>query len=257
MEFIKLHTNREITGNTVEVSGDTLTVTVVDSTLFETQGHITRTESFSISDLITNYSQDHGCLAFYPADLFPNGSSNLLVIETTQLSLPEKAKPGEEYTSFVTTPGKQYSGSPFSVINTRFNSYAFLYILTPYADCSSSDLIVVCRDSTSLTVTVDGTTPNFTTSIMSLKGFLDTWMPITITGPTHVNAGSSVSYTVYASSNATVYLSTDIGMINRSKITNNKTFLLNTDGLTAGETITIKTGYKYWSGVSTFTVTLV
>ena len=256
MEFIKLHTNREITSNTVTVSGDTLTVSIVDSSLFETQGNIPRYETFSISDLIANYAQDHGCLAFYPENLFPNGSSNLLVIETTQLSLPEKANPGQEYTSFVTTPGKQYSGSPFSVINTRFNSYAYLYILTPRENCSSSELIVVCRDSTSLTVSFNGTTPSFTTSIHSLKGFLDTWMPITVSGPTTIPAGSTTSFTIEASANTTVYLSSDIGMLNRTKITSGKSFLLNTEGLEAGETITIKTGYKFWHGVSTFEVTL-
>jgi hypothetical protein len=53
-----------------------------------------------------------------------------------------------------------------------------------------------------------------------------------------------------------VYLSTDIGVINRSRVTESKTFQLDTTGLEAGETVTIKAGYKYWSGVTKMVITL-
>jgi hypothetical protein len=99
------------------------------------------TETFSISELISKHSQDHGCIAIFPkmvVDGYP-----LVAAETTQLTLTTRGM----VSTFETTPGKIHASSPFSVISRRMGSYAYLYILTPSVNCAPEDLIFVYRDS--------------------------------------------------------------------------------------------------------------
>jgi hypothetical protein len=86
--------------------------------------------------------------------------------------------------------------------------------------------------------------------------FLISWLPITITGPDTIAAGSVQEYTTVAPANTTVLLETDVGVINRSRVTNGRTFTLDTTGLEPGETVTIKAGYKFWAGASKKIITL-
>ena len=254
MEFHKLTTNRGLITNSITINGDVLSIDIADATHGDGIGITKATSTFSISDIIAKFSQDHGCIALFPKAM--NEGSEFIIAETTQLSLSEKVKTGDSYVSQETTTGKQLSGSPFSVISNRFQSYAYMYILTPSINCSPDDLIFVVRGTDSLSLLVNGAVPEFGNYLPSMKQFLDQWLKIQITGPTLIPAGSSGTYTVNAPPNTTVYLSSDIGVINRARTTNGGTFNLNTEGLISGEKATIKTGYKFWSGVSTFEVNI-
>jgi hypothetical protein len=253
MEFLALSTNRNFEKNEITISGDSIVINILDHTkpdigLQEYSG------GFSISELLDQHSQDHGCIAIFPGQYTPN--TPLIAIETTQLSLPNKTGVNTSLNTAETLPGKQFAGSPFSVISSKFNSYTFVYILTPFKGCSKEDAIFVYRDSSNAEVTADNQKVEGA-KINSLKAYLDTWMPITINGPDTITAGVKQVYTVSATPKATVELSADIGVINRSRVLNGGNFILDTEGLNVGEVINIKTGYKFWNGLSTKTITLV
>ena len=252
MQFYKLLTNRNIVTNQVEIHGDSLKISITDQN-DDLQSKPSFVGEFSISQLIADYSQDHGCIALFPS-MFADGAP-IVALETTQASLPFKTGVNLSQNLPNTLEGKQFAGSPFSIITNTFGSYAFAYILTPFKNCSKDDLIVVVRDSESLDLKAEGATPS-TQSIASMKYFLDAWMPITITGPSAMSVDSTQTFTVEAPDNAVVYLSSDIGVLNRSQVRNGGSFILNTDGLLAGESITIKAGYKYWASVSKKTIDL-
>jgi hypothetical protein len=252
MEFYKLSTNRTLSVNNVTVNGDSLTINITDSTNKDTLGNQSWSGEFSLVNLITNYSQDHGCIAIYPQTVIDG--SPLLAMETTQISYNERAS-STAATQSPTVPGKYLAGSPFSVVSSKVGSYAYVYILTPYVNCNISDLILVYRDSSAVVINNSATVTD-ATPITSMKHFLDSWLPITVTGPLSIATGTTQTYTVSAPANTTVYLSTDIGIINRSRIVSGGSFNLDTSGLAAGEIVDIKAGYKFWSGISNTKVTL-
>lgn len=253
MNFYKVSTNRTITTNSIAINGDSLTITIVDENSANAQKPLTFTGTFSLNDLIAKHSQDHGCIAIFPNTFNPDAF--LIAIETTKQSIQNKVEIDLTLNTTSTLEGKQSAGSPNSVIANK-GSYAYFYILTPYKDCSKDDLIFVYRDTDNIELNIDEQQPN-ATSINSMKYFLDSWLPNTINGPDTITAGVKQVYSITAPEKTTVYLSSDIGIINRNRVSNGNNFILDTDGLNAGEIITIKTGYKYWSGVSTKTITLV
>jgi hypothetical protein len=257
MVFLKLTTNRILSKNKITIEGDDIALDIIDATNDGVSGiGITKAVgSFKLSELVTKFSQDHGCIALLPKKMINDEVSDLVALETTQLSLPEKSKSGESFDSEETTPGKFLSGSPWSVVNGRFRSYAYVYILTPTKDCSVDDLIIIYRDTDSADITINGDTPS-AVSIASTKQFLDAWMPISIDGPGTIKAGEKLEYTVSSTNGTIVYLETDIGIINRTRIASGKSFVLDAYGLESGETITIKTGYKFWHGVSKKVITV-
>lgn len=259
MIFLKLTTNRTLSKNKISINGDEITIEVIDTTNDNAEGlGITKTkDTFKLSELIANFSQDHGCIALIPRKMTSSDESPMLAMETTQLSLPHKVASGESFESEPTTPGKNLSGSPYAMIAERYGSYGYVYILTPTVNCAVEDLIIVYRDSLSAEVTVDDEPITSAVPIQSTKLFLDTWMPITIDGPDTISVDGINTYTVTSTPNAVIYVSADIGIINRSRVTSGKSFTLNASGLEAGETITIKSGYKFWHGVTDKVITVV
>ena len=257
MNFYSLSTTRTLSKNDVTIKNDILTLEISDTTVTAI-GTTNAVGTFNLAELVQKYSQDHGCIALFPKAMHIPDTQEFMAMETTQLSLSEKGggDPGMIYQKTDVTPaaeGKTYPGSPWSVINSRYSSYGYLYILTPYKDCPTSELTIIFRDGAN--ITVNGSAPS-STSIVSMHAFLESWLPIIVNGPSTIKAGDTHAYTVTAPANTTVYLSSDIGVINRSRVTNCGTFNLDTTGLNAGEVVTIKTGYKYWTGVSTKVVTL-
>lgn len=253
MNFLKLSTNRILDKNAISIDGDTLTIEIHDNTQADGIGMTKAKDTFSLSELIEKYSQDHGCIALFPKGM--NDDSTFLAVETTQLSLGDKSRPNENYISQETTDGKQFSGSPYSVINGRYASYAYLYILTPSLNCGVDDLTIVYR-ANNPDVKLNGVAQSNEQEIPSMKNYLDTWLPITIAGASTITTGEIQEYTVTAPENTTVYLSADIGVLNRARVKNGSTFKLNTTDLEVGEIITIKAGYKFWHGVSKKEITL-
>ena len=252
MDFFALSTNRNFTQNNISINGDTLSISIIDNTATDL-GSQTYTGQFSLKELLEKNSQDHGCIAIFPAQYTPDAP--LIAVETTQISFPSRTGVNLSQNTPETMVGKQHAGSPFSVLSEKYGSYAFVYILTPFKGCSANDVTFVYRDTQNAVVTNNGN-PVTSLKMSSMKSFLDAWMPIKITGPSSVNAGEKDTYTVTCPDNATVYLTADIGVINRNRIANNGTFTLDTSGLEAGEVVNIKAGYKFWSGVSTTKITL-
>lgn len=255
MNFYKLSTNRDLTKNKVTIEGDNITIEIEDNTQASGIGVTKAIGTFSLSDLISKFSQDHGCIALFPKNMYSTESSDIIALETTQLSLPEKTVSGENFVSEETTPGKHLSGSPFSVIAGRYGSYGYVYVLTPSVDCSADDLIIVVRENNA-EITVNGSEPS-TETIPSMKQFLDAWLPITIEGADTIKANETQQYTVQSPANTMVYLESDIGIINRSRVASGGSFQLDASGLNTGEKIKIKTGYKFWHGVSEKVITVV
>lgn len=253
MEFLALSTNRNFEKNEVTISGDTIMIDIIDHTA-PNLGPQAYQGDFNISAILDQHSQDHGCIAIFPAQFTPDAP--LIAIETTQLTLSTKTGVNMSQNTPETLPGKQHAGSSFSVLSSKYGSYAFAYILTPFKGCSKEEAIFVYRDSINTNIMVDNQKIEGT-KIDSLKLFLDTWLPITIEGPDTIAAGVKQVYTVKATPKAVVQLSADIGIINRSRVTNGTNFILDTEGLNVGEEVTIKAGYKYWDGVSTKKITLV
>jgi hypothetical protein len=201
-------------------------------------------------------AQDHGCIAVS----YDKVTQTLTLVETTQLSFSEKYNPTKTFAKYqnpLVTPG-----TPGYVLDQKFGGSGFFFILTPFVNCSVNDLVFLFRDTTNPEI---GTTTSFSyngtvqnpTTIPSIIDFLTSWLPITLTGNTSVVAGDKSTYTVNCPAGTTVYISSDIGIINRSQVTNGQSFVLDTSGLHAGETVKIKLGYKFWSGVSTQNILIV
>jgi hypothetical protein len=254
MEFYKLTTEPRNISNQVTINGDNLIVDLYDP-FVPNACHVVG--NYSLSQIISEMSQDHGCIAVS----YDRNTQKLTLVETTQLSFAEKSNPTKVYA--LSNNPINAPGTPSFILENRFNGTGYFYILTPYINCTINDLIFVFRDTTNpdIDITasfiVNGTIKNLEMlSPASLNGFLTNWLPITLTGPNTMTAGSKSTYTVNCPSGTTAYISSDIGVINRSKATNGQSFTLDTTGLSAGETVTIKLGYKFWSGVSSKTITL-
>jgi hypothetical protein len=80
------------------------------------------------------------------------------------------------------------------------------------------------------------------------------------TNQTTVAAGDPITVNVICEDNVSmVYLEPIVGILpkTRVKITNKTgSFIINTDGLVAGDEVSIKLGYKYFTGVTVFNKTL-
>jgi hypothetical protein len=253
MDFYALSTNRILAQNEIIIRGDDLLIRIEDDSAPDRGTHVFNGE-FKISELIQNFSQDHGCIAIFPENFVLN--AKMIAVETTQLSLPHKTGFNLSQNTSETLPGKQMAGSPFHALWNMYGSYAFLYILTPHKGCNANDLSIIYRDTSGVSISVNGAGIN-STKINSTKMFLDAWLPITISGPDEIVAGETAEFSVSSVENVNIYVSADIGILNRSKVMHEGSFKLNTDGLEVGETITIKAGYKFWTSKSTKTITII
>jgi len=253
MDFYALSTNRNLTKNEIIINDDNLSISITDETVVDRGVH-NFNWNINLSELISNYSQDHGCIAVFPTQFVPD--SSYTAIETTQLSFPARTGINFSQNHSETMAGKQMAGSPFSVITNNFASYAFLYVLTPYKNCSVDEIVLVFRDAPTGTCTKNGSiiTAN---KLSSMKIFLDSWLPITINGPSSITVGTSESYSISSQDGCIIYLSSDQGIINKSRIKNGGSFLLDSTGLNVGDSIVIKAGYKFWAGITDKTISIV
>lgn len=120
-------------------------------------------------------------------------------------------------------------------------------VATPYKGCSidEADVIVFIDKS------VDALGWDFTKQIQSFTPYLaqDFVRPITINGPGTIKVGEAGVFQVSAPhSQQVVYLESTAGILNRQRISGSGSVRLDTIGLSAGETIKLKAGYRYWPG---------
>jgi hypothetical protein len=91
--------------------------------------------------------------------------------------------------------------------------------------------------------------------------YKDLISPITVsTSQTTVNAGDTITVNVTCRDNVeTVYLDSIVGSLSKTRVNiNNKTgsFKIDTTGLVSGDIVSVKLGYKYFTGVTVFNKTL-
>jgi hypothetical protein len=209
-----------------------------------------------LQQIIDLYSEDCGHIVLA---VNPEFSNDYIWVETTRLTATYKINPGDSYTSYYRTrnqPDIQTSDKskdfPPSSVNSVLNHYfggqynfALVSILTPYKNCKVEDCVAVVRICDNTKITIDGEIQDYTSKTpINYKDYLHSWLPITF------SQSNSISFTVTANTNANIYLSSDIGVLNRSVAKNGQTVTINTFGLSNGETVTIKAGYKFWQNHS-------
>jgi hypothetical protein len=117
-------------------------------------------------------------------------------------------------------------------------------IMTPAKSSSVEDITVLLFDDGQIDLTdiqSDGVVPNGQ-RVRAANS-------ISIDAPDSAPAGAVISLQVEQPvADTTIYLESTAGTLNRSRLTSSGTVLLNTEGLSPGDVIKIKAGYKYWTG---------
>jgi hypothetical protein len=130
------------------------------------------------------------------------------------------------------------------------------------ADMTTFTYKILLNSSSQLNYVVDPTSPALANIIddgvsHSVKTFIT---PITVTGPSTVTAGSTAVVNVATDPGiAAVYLQQVHGILPKVKVplTNGAgSFTVITTGMSAGDNIEVKIGYKLWTNATTYTQTL-
>ena len=158
------------------------------------------------------------------------------------------------------TIGRHNAASPAAILKQRLDATPILYLLTPVRGCSVGDCILVFhgvdsdpsmsdefRTTHSLSVEEELQSPPM---MQSLKMFLEVWLPISLGGPDTISPDSGAEYFVSNASGGKIYLEVNSGILNRSRAKSGQSIFLDTRGLSAGEEVVIKAGYKFWPSVS-------
>jgi hypothetical protein len=223
--------------------------------------------SYDLAKVIKAYGEDHGCVALCWSPKFPD---DLIWHETTRFSCSERIASDRSYTSVMetgpslkdtlNTKGRHNAASPSWVLRQRLDATSFLYVLTPSRGCAVEDAILIFHD-----VENDPETPlnNKTRhrlvvdkksfvppALESLKMFLETWLVIEINGPEKAAPDTLVEISATGQSGGEIYIDASAGILNRSRAKSGQRILLDTRGLETGDEIVIKTGYKFWPGIS-------
>jgi len=131
------------------------------------------------------------------------------------------------------------------------------YLLTPYKHCRLEDTTLVLRDDGCVdlsSITFDAEVSYVDNQFEPYRFFK--W--IGINSPSSAEVGSIVELEVTPPfSQPDIYLEATAGSLNRSRLKGSKTALLNTTGLSVGEKIKVKVGYKFWPGESEVFIDLV
>lgn len=223
--------------------------------------------NYDLAKVIKAYGEDHGCVALCWSPKFPD---DLIWHETTRFSCSERIASDRSYTSIMetgpslketsTAKGRHNAASPSWVLRQRLDATSFLYLLTPSRDCNVEDAILIFHDvendpgtpvnkktSHSLIVDKKALVPP---ALGSLKMFLETWLMIEINGPEKAAPDTLVELSATSQSSGEIHLDASAGLLNRSRAKSGQRILLDTRGLETGDEIVVKTGYKFWPGIS-------
>jgi hypothetical protein len=223
-------------------------------------------QTFDLQGVINNYSTDHGCIVL--AD--HNNSNNVqeyVWIETTHLTSLYRTPYGKSYSSLNsannsiktdnTSAGQYNYASPSWAVTQINEKYRpIFFILTPSENCNLNDCVVIYRDATEGTnhtsMTIDGTalTNSNVATLQSVKTFLNEWNPISFA------TVNSTAFVVTANTTGNIYLNSTAGVLNRTVAKSGQTVVINTSGLTPGENITVKAGYRYYPNISNTILTV-
>lgn len=219
--------------------------------------------TFNLDDIVSQYSEDHGCVALGCAE------RGLVWKETTRLSYNYRMSAGRSFSSDLvvgapvkddgTKTGSSNVASPAWVLSQDGHA-PLLFILTPHKGCALSDCTLIWKAIAGhperAQFSIDGIDQAGATSIDSIKSYLAGWMPITLNGPSSIASGSTAQFTIGGNADVDIYITASCGVINRSIAKSGQVLTLDARGLSAGESIEIKLGYKWWPGASKKVVTI-
>ena len=231
----------------IEIEGTTLGFTI------DSYGEPATPLVVDLAEIVAKYSQDHGVIAI------GQKGDQLLVVETTAISVGYRGSP------YVGTYNLARRDSPLAVYRSLGGpSYPAILLLTPYRGCALDDCSLFFFDSSEtasypafdrvpsytygrVDISVDGET--LVAQTVGLPpSFLSGWLPISLTGPTGVGAGGSISLVVSAPPGTEVYLEALAGSLSRSRARSGDVVTLSAIDLPPGTRVRIKAGYKYWPG---------
>ena len=89
MDFYKLSTTRTLSTNSITINNDILKIEIADDTI-NNIGRTNCSGTFNLAELVEKFSQDHGCIAIFPKAMHMTDHTDMIAMETTQLSLIEK-----------------------------------------------------------------------------------------------------------------------------------------------------------------------
>jgi hypothetical protein len=142
------------------------------------------------------------------------------------------------------------------------NYYSPIRIFVPSKNSTVDDLTIVFLKEQIPTVgsfvNASESNPAAVETIQTWKNLLAT---ITVTGPTTVSADEVVDLNIACSNTSVteVFVEPVIGATNKTRIfldNGQGTLKVNTSGLSSGDTVDIKFGYKYFTGISRYTKTV-
>lgn len=209
--------------------------------------------SVSLSEAVAQYSQDHGCIAIGEINNQP------FVCETTAISVSRRM------TSSINLFNTERSDSPLAVYRSLGGgAYPATLIFTPYKGCSLSECVVYLFDSAGPSIYEEtNSSPSMTVGVVKFEidgrpvrapevgktsDFFNEWLPISVNGPGTILLGGKADFTIDAHQNTEIYLESTAGTLNRSRAKNGDVVTLDAAGLSSGEIVRIKAGYKFWPG---------
>lgn len=142
------------------------------------------------------------------------------------------------------------------------NFYSPVRIFVPSKNSTINDLVIVLLDDVipegSVHPTTAETDPPDLETLQTWKDLLAT---ITITGPATINVDEIVDLNIQCSDSSVseVFVEPVIGATNKTRVlldNGQGTLKVNTFGLSSGDEVNIKFGYKYFTGISRYTKTV-
>ena len=228
-------------------------------------------QTYDLNDIIARYGEDHGCIAL----AIGHNTGTLIWHETTRMSYVYRTPMGKSYTSLLqdnysinydkNNAGQHNAASPAWVLTEAGNLTPVLFVMTPFRGCTVDDVTIVYHSArypdapedhvpSTHEFYIDGVLQTNVTEMPSIKEWLSSWLPVNIDGPSSIAPNSTATFTISAATQADIYVSATCGVINRLVAKNGQTLMLDTRGLVAGDVVEIKSGYKFWPGISRKTV---
>jgi hypothetical protein len=136
----------------------------------------------------------------------------------------------------------------------RKNLIPMILIFTPYKDCEFSECNVLIRKLKNIEVSTNVVFHKTISTISEFMAFDFPWEEQNypkIISPSEAKIGEKINLEVISPNNRPVYLETNIGTLNKTKVTSDTKIELDLSNVQdIDEDVEIKLSYKYWSGIT-------
>jgi len=173
----------------------------------------------------------------------------------------------KQYSLFSVTEETYISKEGIAKYHDKNNLIPLISFFTPYKECNFSDCNIVINSGCIENKSTDFDTSSiiFDQTIHSLFHYYgndDCWGPScnfpSISGPNTSKVGIQTSFFVNVPNITKLYLETNIGFLNKTKITKSTNVILDLSLVTdIDEDVIIKISSKYWSGIYRHTIKLI